>query len=113
MQIHIRARHVEVSEDLHAQVERRLSFVLGRFGTRIGRVVVRFSDINGHRGGRDARCQIEVGLRPSGRVQSEDTDADLLVAVHGAADRVARTIARVLEQQREAGRKPYENHAIR
>ena len=101
MQIQIRARHVEVTEVLHAQVERRLGFVLGRFGARIGRVVVRFSDTNGHRGGRDTRCQIDVGLRPSGRVQSEDTDADLLVAVNRAADRVARAVARVLERERE------------
>ena len=42
MQIHIRACHVELPEILHARVERRLGFVLGRFGTRIGRVVVRF-----------------------------------------------------------------------
>ena len=100
MRIQIRARHVEVTEVLHAQVERRLGFVLGRFGARIGRVVVRFSDPNGHRGGRDKRCQIDVGLRPSGRVQREDTDADLLVAVQRAADRVARAVARVLEQER-------------
>ena len=101
MQIHIRARHVEVTEVLHAQVDRRLGFVLGRFGARIGRVRVRFSDINGDRSGVDQRCQIDVGLRPSGSVQSEDTDADLLVAVNCAADRVARTIARVLERERE------------
>ena len=101
MQIHIRARRVEVTEVLHAQVERRLGFVLGRFGGRIGRVVVRFSDTNGHRGGRDKRCQIDVGLRPSGSVRSEDTDADLFVAVNCAADRVARAVARVLERERE------------
>ena len=106
MQIHIRACHVELPEILHAQVERRLGFVLGRFGTRIGRVVVRLSDTNGHRGGRDTRCQIDVGLRPSGSVQSEDTDADLFVAVHRAADRVARAVARVLARERDEGESP-------
>jgi len=100
MQIQIRARHVEVTEVLHAQVERRLGFALGRFGARIGRVVIRFSDTNGHRGGGDKRCQIDVGLRPSGSVRVEDTDADLGVAVAHAADRVARTVARVLERER-------------
>jgi ribosomal subunit interface protein len=99
--VQICARHVEVTEVLHAQVERRLGFVLGRFGARIGRVVVRFSDTNGHRGGRDKRCQIDVVLRSSGHVRSEDTDADLLVAVNCAADRMARTITRVLERERE------------
>ena len=100
MQIQIRARHVAVTEALHAHVERRLGFALARFGARIGRVLVRFSDPNGHRGGVDKRCQIDVGLRPSGRVRGEDTDADLGVAVNRAADRVARAVARVLERER-------------
>ena len=100
MQIQIRERHVEVTEVLRAHVERRLGFALARFGVRIGRVIVRFSDTNGHRGGVDKRCQIDVGLRPSGRVRSEDTDADLGVAVNRAADRVARAVARVLDRER-------------
>jgi len=101
MQVQIRARHVEVPEVLRAHVERRLGFALARFGVRIGRVLVRFSDTNGDRGGVDQRCQIDVGLRPSGSVQSEDTDADLFVAVNRAADRVARAVARVLARERE------------
>ena len=100
MQIQIRARHVEVTESLRAHVERRLGFTLSRFGARIGRVTIQFSDTNGHRGGVDKRCQIDVGLRPSGRVRSEDTDADLGVAVNRATDRVARAVARVLERER-------------
>ena len=100
MQIQIRERHVEVTEVLRAHVERRLGFGLARFGARIGRVIVRLSDTNGHRGGVDKRCQIDVGLRPSGRVRSEDTDADLGVAVNRATDRVARAVARVLERER-------------
>lgn len=102
MQIQIRARHVEVTEVLHAQGERRLGFVLGRFGARIGRVVVRFSDPNGHRGGRETRCQIDVGLRPSGSVRSEDTDADLLVAVHRAADEEAYFARLEMERRTQA-----------
>ena len=100
MQIQIRARHVEVTESLRVHVERRLGFALARFGGRIGRVIVRFSDTNSHRGGVDNRCQIDVGLRPSGSVRSEDTDADLCIAVNRAADRVARAVARGLERER-------------
>jgi putative sigma-54 modulation protein len=96
MQIQIRARHVEVTEVLRVHVERRLGFTLSRFGERIGRVTIRFSDTNGRRGGGDKRCQIDVGLRPSGSARGEDTDTDLGVAVNRAADRVARAVARVL-----------------
>jgi putative sigma-54 modulation protein len=99
MKIQIRARHIELTETLRAHVERRLAFALGRFGTRVGRVVVRFSDINGHRGGVDKRCQIEVGQHP--RVRAEVTHSDPYAAVDLAAERVSRAFARALERDRE------------
>ncbi len=97
MKIHIRERNIEVTEDLRAHVERRLGFALGRFGERIGRVVVRFADADGHL---DRRCQIEVGLRPT-IVRVEDRDADLFAAVDHAADRLSRSVARALERERQ------------
>ena len=71
-------------------MERRLGFALGRFGERIGRVSLRFSDTNSHRGGVDKRYQIDVGLRPRS-VRVEHTDADLIVALGHAADRASRS----------------------
>ena len=64
MKIQIRKRRVEVSDTLRAYVERRLGFALGRFGDRLGPITVRFSDVNGHRGGVDKRCQIHVNFMP-------------------------------------------------
>jgi hypothetical protein len=64
MKIQIRKRRVEVSDALRAYVERRLGFALGRFGDRLGPITVRFSDVNGHRGGVDKRCQIHVDFMP-------------------------------------------------
>ncbi len=100
MKIQIRGRNVELTKVLRARVERRLRFALGRFGERIGRVSLRFSDTNSHRGGVDKRCQIDVGLRPRS-VRVEDTDADLIVALGHAADRASRSVARALERERE------------
>lgn len=100
MRIHIRERNLEVSKDLRAHVERRLSFALGRFGDGIGRVTVRFSEINGRGGGVDKRCQIDVDLRPR-NVREEDTDVNVFAAVDHAADRLARSVARALERERE------------
>lgn len=99
MKIHIRGRNVELSEVLRTRVERRLGFALGRFGERIGRVLLRFSDTDGHRGDVDKRCQIEVDLRPKS-VRVEHTDADLLVALDRAADRASRSVARALDRER-------------
>jgi putative sigma-54 modulation protein len=94
MKIQIRDRNVETTEILRAHVERRLGVALGRFGERIVRVVVRFSDT-----GVDKRCQIDVGLRPRS-VRVEDTDADLFAAVDHAVDRISRSVARAIERER-------------
>ncbi len=100
MKIQIRGRNVELTKVLRTQVERRLGFALGRFGERIGQVLLQFSDTNDHRGGVDKRCQIDVGLRPRS-VRVEHTDADLIVALDHAADRASRSVARALERERE------------
>src|SRR5882672_10463633 len=84
MKIHIRKRNVEVTKILRAHVESRLGLALGRFGERIGRVIVRFSDTDGHRSALDKRCQIDV-----------------FVAVDHATDRVSRSVARALEREHE------------
>ena len=99
MKIHIRGRNVELTEVLRARVERRLGFALSRFGERIGRVLLRFSDTSGYRGDVDKRCQIDVGLRPRS-VRVEHTDVDLFVALDRAADRASRSVARALERER-------------
>ena len=79
MKIYIRGRNIKLTKVVRTRVERRLGFALGRFGERIGRVLLRFSDANGHRGDLDKRCQIDVGLRPRS-VRVEHTNADLFVA---------------------------------
>jgi len=99
MKIQIRGRNVELTKILRAQVERRLGLALGRFGERIARVLLRFSETDGHRGGADKRCQIDVGLRPRS-VRVEHTDADIIVALNHAADRASRSVARALERER-------------
>ncbi len=96
MKVQIQERNVHVSEALRAHVERRLGLALGRFGDRIGRVMVRFSGSNGRTGEPATRCQIDVSLSPQS-VRAGDTDADLFMAVDHASDRVSRSVARVLE----------------
>jgi putative sigma-54 modulation protein len=98
MKIEIRAHDTEPASVLQAYVDRRLGFALNRFRERIGGVIVRFSNTH-HRGRVDTRCQIDVGLLPSGHLRAEDTSADLFVAVDGAADRTSHAIARTLERE--------------
>ncbi|HEX9507517.1 MAG TPA: ribosome-associated translation inhibitor RaiA [Myxococcales bacterium] len=100
MKIQIRCRNIAITEALRARVERRLGFALSRFGERIGRVLLQFSDTNGHSGDVDKRCQIDVGLTPKG-VQVEHIDADMFVALDRAADRASRAVARALDRERD------------
>ena len=100
MKVEIRERDVQVTEVLRAHVEQRLGLALGRFGDRIGRVMVRFWGANGRTGEQAIRCQIDVSLRPRS-VRAGDTDADFFAAVDNASDRVSRSVARILELEGE------------
>lgn len=100
MKIQVQTSNVKLTKALQARVDLRMGFALARFGERIGRVVLRFSDTNGHRGGADKRCQIDVALRPRS-VRVEHTDSDVFVALDCAAHRASRSVARTLERERE------------
>lgn len=100
VQILVRGRNVEVTKTLRTHVERSVGTSLGRFGDRIGGVVVRFSDPRGPTAG-DGQlcCEIQVSLRRS--VRERGTDSNLLSAVEQVSARVARSVARVIARERE------------
>lgn len=80
--------------DVTATVEAGLS----RFQERLTRVEVHLSDMNGHRGGVDRRCQLEArpASRPPVSVSHEaGNDAD---AVRGAVDKMARLLASTFDR---------------
>ena len=99
MRLAIRSQDLDIGQRLRGSIERRLRFVLGRFGTRIGSVTVHLADLNGPRGGLDKRCRIVVRLVRAGQVFVEDTDADLGAVVDRATDRVGQAVRRELERR--------------
>jgi putative sigma-54 modulation protein len=101
MRINIQARGFELSEALRLHTERRLQFAIDWASDDVTTVKVRFSDINGPRGGNDKRCVIQIPIRGQRDVVIEDTESDLYVAIDRAADRVEQTLARKLERMRE------------
>ena len=112
MKIQIREREVGLTEVQRTHAERQLGLALGRFGERIGRVVLRFSDMIRERGRPHKRCQIDVGLQPRS-VRVEETDADLLVALDRAAGRASRSVARALERERDLDERPVRSESPR
>jgi len=99
MKIQIPKCDVDVTAVMRDHVERRLGLALARFADQIGRVIVRFSYVDGDASGGHTRCRIEVGMRPQ-RLDVEDTDVDLFAAVNHATDRASRSVARAFEQGR-------------
>ena len=99
MQINIQARNFPLTDALRSHAERRLRFALTCCDDYIQKVVVRLSDINGPRGGKDKRCHLQVVLAGLNDVVIEDIETDLYVAIDRAVDRAGRTVVRKISRQ--------------
>ena len=97
MKIEILKRNILLTEKLRIHVLRQLAFALSRFGEKVAKVVVSFSNIRTRRGDIDKRCQIDVGLKRT--VTTAARDGDELVAVSQAAERAGRSVARALDRE--------------
>lgn len=96
MLIEISNRNGTLDTNQREWIERRLQFALGRFVSRIRRVSVVFSDVNGNRGGVDQQCRIRIQLLPRGEVVVEGRDQTKEAAGATTVDRAARTVARTI-----------------
>ena len=101
MRIDIRGSGFRVTTALLEHTERRLRFALTRSSDRIKRVVVRFGDINGPRGGEDKFCRIQVHFEHTPPVLIEDTGADLYAVIDRAAERAGRNAAKRIDRLQE------------
>ena len=100
MNLNIRWRALPRSTTVDRHLERRLAFALSRFETRLATVTAELSDQNGPRGGADKRCRLQARGPGLGHVIVEDTSSDLTEAIDRAADRMGRTVARIVERTR-------------
>ena len=100
MKIEIRNLNERIDQSQREYIERRLLFALGRFGSRIRRVMVRLEDMNGPRGGLDKRCHIEVRVPGRGVLVVDVRDVELESAVSRAAERIARRVRDELTTRR-------------
>lgn len=101
MRIEIQANGFQLTDALRQHAERRLQFALSWASNDVRKIVVRLSDINGPRGGKDKRCTIQIPLPRVQDVLIEDTESDLYVAIERAVDRAERALARKLERLHE------------
>jgi len=101
MEVEVRIQGVDVADAVRTYAARRIRLALGRFASRVGRVVIRMSDVNGTRGGVDQCCHISAELLPTGKVVLEQTDADLFTAIDRAAERVGQAFRREIQRLRD------------
>jgi putative sigma-54 modulation protein len=102
MEIEIRIQGTDLREAIRGYAGRRIRFALGRFGPRVGRVMVRISDINGVRGGVDQCCHITAELPPKGQLVVDQVDTDLFTAIDRASERIGEALRREIQRTRDA-----------
>jgi hypothetical protein len=97
---HLRVIGVELDEDDHALIRRKLGMKLGKFATSIERVTVRVTDTNGPRGGIDQVCNVKVVLSGLPSVVVERRDAVLHAAIDVALRVTEQAVRRSVGRRR-------------
>ncbi len=100
MDLEVRIQNNDLGAAVRNYAIRRIRFAMGRFASRVGRVIIRISDVNGARGGIDQCCHITAEVLPSGRVVVEQVDADLFAAIDRACERSGQAFRRHIERVR-------------
>jgi ribosome-associated translation inhibitor RaiA len=95
MRLRIGNHGAKVSKVLRAHVDGRVRLALGRFGERIGSVMIQFSERAG-----EQHCRIELGLQAR-MIRVEGLHGDPFDAANRAISRASSSVARALERERE------------
>ena len=103
MEIAVRVRQLGSNEDLQKQVERRIEYAVDRYRSRIDRISISLTDLNGPRGGVDKLCHITADVRGARPVVIVERGEDLLAVVNRAARRLGYRIGRSIHRGRVAG----------
>ncbi len=96
MKVRITTVALKLSLLQRAQLARRLAREFSRHSERMGSVAVRVSKHPVGKGKFEQHCRIDVLMSPK-RLRVEESDPDLLVALTAAAQRAARSVARLIE----------------
>ena len=101
MKVSIQFKDLQVTASDRQRIEDRVRLALTRFAPLIHGLIATVSDENGSRGGVDKRCRLVVRLHGGTVVVNEQAGA-VLAAVTRAAERAARTVARVHQRAVDA-----------
>ena len=94
MKVDVHAQGFTLTPAITEHAERRLRFALKHAADQVRQVTVRLADVNGPRGGIDKKCSVHIMLNGVPDIVTEDTEADMYIAINRAIDRVGRTVLR-------------------
>ncbi len=97
---HVREIGVELDDDDHAYIRRKLGSKLAKFARSIERVSVRVTDLNGPRGGVDQVCCIKVVLIGLPSVVVIRRDAALQAAIDAALRGAEQAVRAIVGRRR-------------
>ncbi len=108
MQVIFESRDEEGAQMRELSIE-RIRFALRRLATFVPRAKVRFSDVNGPRGGVDKRCQVELSTEAAGTVVIASLARDWRTALDRSLGRATRVLRRSLQR----AQKPVRDRSIK
>jgi len=104
---------LEITPTLKIRIARRLRRALAGVRTNPVRVHVAFTDVNGPKGGLDARCAIDLRIPKTPALHVEETDDRDVTAFDRAAAVIERRIRDRLGRRQDSGRRPKKYYAAR
>ena len=81
------------------EAQGRVRFVLRRLGAVVPRAKVKFTDVNGPRGGVDKHCLLEVKTEKAGVLVISSLASDWRTALDEGLGRLVRALTRALHRQ--------------
>ena len=101
MKINVWSNNLKVNQRMKMVAERRISYALRAFSSKISEVDVFLSNLDGAREGKSRHCRITVTLKHIGPVIVNDYQKRFAQAITKGADRLKHSLARKLEKKRE------------
>ncbi|PCI70928.1 MAG: 30S ribosomal protein S30 [Piscirickettsiaceae bacterium] len=99
MNIKLQARSFSLTSSLENYTKCRLVLALSSFEERFHSITVRLSDINGPRGGKDKRCQLQIVMDGAPNIIAEETQENMYSAISKAIAKATKNVKRQFERR--------------
>ena len=100
MKINVWSNNLKVNQRMKMVAQRRITYALRAFSSKIREVDVFLSNLDGSREGKSRHCRITVNLKNIGPVIVNDYQKRFAQAITKGADRLKHSLSRKLEKQR-------------